>query len=736
VTKIAGVAIAVATTVVSAIASRPQNPVPPARTSAVPGTPPPASPSAAADAEFSRGTILAIEDARAPTFGDLQVLVRASRTADTDVKIAAIRALGRLERRDVITGLLPLLSTRATRADAANAIAQAFRGADPDRGTRPILLRPAIDALISAGTSELNAPAPNTVGAIARSLGRLPYATPEQVRVAEAFLRAALGRRVQPSGCPNAGVARALESFARINRKLATLEDETVDGLRNIVHGLDPKCADVRRNAMAALIAAQRVDGETLKAALGDVDVETRRLAVLMLAGSASLLPAEERISWIRTLFSDFSLMIRYEAVRAWARRGAATDGCAPLVDALGDSSLHVVLAALDALGEQCVDNVQITDVVASEARTPPPQGHWQREAHAFVALAKRDSSRARLSLMTFATHQVWQVRMYAARAAAIIDDTEMLETLAADPENTVAETALPTLLVKASPNAETLAIAALKRTNKTIARNVAARPYGLIRTVAKSLERAEPKRELLDALAGALERISDEQCETSRDVRLALIERIGALGSIAQERVLTPLLKDQDPAISAAVAALLTSWTGKRVVAESPKQQIMIPVDDKILDQRVRASFELDSGQRFDVAFHADAPMSRLRFLALVRRGYYNNLTFHRNVPNFVIQGGSPDANEYCGDCPFMRDEIGLAMHERGTLGISTRGRDTGDAQIFINLVDNSRLDFEYTVLGHICGKGMDVVDEIQEGDRISRVTILPPTSTCGGSP
>ena len=58
------------------------------------------------------------------------------------------------------------------------------------------------------------------------------------------------------------------------------------------------------------------------------------------------------------------------------------------------------------------------------------------------------------------------------------------------------------------------------------------------------------------------------------------------------------------------------------------------------------------------------------------------------------------------------MRDEVG-GMHERGTIGISTRGPDTGDAQIFINLVDNPRLDFDYTVFARVCS-GMNVVDEI----------------------
>src|SRR5438067_1354390 len=87
---------------------------------------------------------------------------------------------------------------------------------------------------------------------------------------------------------------------------------------------------------------------------------------------------------------------------------------------------------------------------------------------------------------------------------------------------------------------------------------------------------------------------------------------------------------------------------------------------------------------------------------IAPERSWYYDGLTFHRVLPNFVIQGGSPGANEYVGDGPFMRDEVGRS-NTRGTVGISTRGRDTGDAQIFINLVDNQRLDHEYTVIAEV---------------------------------
>jgi cyclophilin family peptidyl-prolyl cis-trans isomerase len=134
----------------------------------------------------------------------------------------------------------------------------------------------------------------------------------------------------------------------------------------------------------------------------------------------------------------------------------------------------------------------------------------------------------------------------------------------------------------------------------------------------------------------------------------------------------------------------------------------------------------ELDNGRRFQIMFNRDlAPLAYARFARLARAHYYDGLTFHRIVPNFVIQGGSPGANEYVGDGPFMRDELG-GSHRRGTVGISTRGRDTGDAQIFINLVDNPRLDFEYTVFASVPDAQMEIVDAIQEGTRIVRINFV----------
>jgi len=78
-------------------------------------------------------------------------------------------------------------------------------------------------------------------------------------------------------------------------------------------------------------------------------------------------------------------------------------------------------------------------------------------------------------------------------------------------------------------------------------------------------------------------------------------------------------------------------------------------------------------------------------------------------------------------GLASFLRDELGTLPHPRGTVGMSTRGHDTGDAQWFVNLRDNRRLVRDYTVFGEVTD-GIAVVDAVLEGDVIARIRPLPP--------
>jgi cyclophilin family peptidyl-prolyl cis-trans isomerase len=142
----------------------------------------------------------------------------------------------------------------------------------------------------------------------------------------------------------------------------------------------------------------------------------------------------------------------------------------------------------------------------------------------------------------------------------------------------------------------------------------------------------------------------------------------------------------------------------------------------------RTSVALHMRGGGTIVIALLPDlAPRNAWRFVSLARAGYFDGLTFHRWAANFVIQGGSPGANEYSGDGPFTRDEVG-GSHWRGTVGVSTRGRDTGDGQIFVNLVDNVRLDHVYTVFGFV-SEGMDVVDAVLEGAVIERAEVRDPS-------
>ena len=653
--------------------------------------------------------VLAAEEGRAELPGQLSSLVEATRSDAPDVQAAAARALGRLERRDVIPVLLPLLSARDAdvRAEAATAIAQSFRG-------EPLSEPPSAEHVQATQAALMAAPRSDEVY---RSVGRLPYETADQVRAAEAFLRDAL---------PRAAAARALETIGRLHRKLGPIGEETLDRLRMIAsRAARTEPPDARRNAMAALVASQGADLPTVEAALRDEEFEIRRLAVLVIGGAGNTFAGDQRANLLNVALQDRSPAVRLEAVRAWARRASDENGCAPLTQALGDTDLHVVLTALDALGDQCKADDQITDRLTAEARTPPTVGPWQREAHAFVALAKRSRERAAVAMSSFAMHNDWQVRMYAARAAAAMDDVDTLTRLAADPDDNVVEAVLPPLRRLLKSESDTIFVSALQRRNRTIGRDAPARPYQVIRAAAIQLRGAVPTPQLVAAVTDALARTTADRCMTSRDVRLALIARLVELGDAAQTSVLTPLLHDVDPAVASAAADGVAKWTGKRPPIDPQKRQPDVPSQSAVSTQPL-VSVEMESGRRFYMAFYPDqALLTKARFLRLVEQRYYDNLTFHRVVPNFVIQGGSPNANEYCGDCPFMRDERGLLMNLRGTVGVSTRGRDTGDAQFFVNLVDNARLDHDYTVFAYVCADQMKVVDEIQEGERMRHVTI-----------
>ena len=122
--------------------------------------------------------------------------------------------------------------------------------------------------------------------------------------------------------------------------------------------------------------------------------------------------------------------------------------------------------------------------------------------------------------------------------------------------------------------------------------------------------------------------------------------------------------------------------------------------------------------------------PMTVANFVNLAERGYYNGVTFHRVIPNFMVQGGDPTATGSGGPGYRFDDEITDLKHDRpGILSMANAGPGTNGSQFFITHLETPWLDGKHTVFGHVVS-GQDVVNAIAGGDAMKSVTIEGDTS------
>lgn len=126
---------------------------------------------------------------------------------------------------------------------------------------------------------------------------------------------------------------------------------------------------------------------------------------------------------------------------------------------------------------------------------------------------------------------------------------------------------------------------------------------------------------------------------------------------------------------------------------------------------------------------FEKDAPGTVENFVNLSKDGFYDGLTFHRVIPDFVIQGGCPKGDGtggpgYSIDCELDGEN---QYHDRGVLSMAHAGRDTGGSQFFIchSRKNTAHLDRKHTVFGKVV-EGLDVIDDIRQGDVINKIEII----------
>lgn len=655
---------------------------------------------------------------------DLALLDQAAAATNPEFRRLAVQAFGRFDAPAMTPRILRMLddAVPSVRAEAANALGQALSGTRSDlRDDEPPTAAEVTAARLSL-EARLEKESDNAVAAVVlATIGRMRHDASELNAVEDLLIARATGSPERLLGA-----AEAFEAFARRNPRRPLTEPararlRDISGLgRTRTGDAGESLARLRRLVMTALQVARDTETVTMIDAAGDPDWQVRRIAVQMMN------PAIDRLRpVVIAALKDPSMHVRIEAVRTFARGLATIRDCGPLVAAMSDKDALVAMQAMDGVvppanspTSLCSDVSAIVAVltpVADQVSDSARAATWHRPARALTTLSRIAPEAARKRLAAAKAHSAWQVRATAATAAGVLNDGALAIELSND----------------AVANVRTAAIDALVRMNHAETSAVAIRTLGaddhqLVRAAANAL-RASTHGGAVPALFTSLRRLTANASDTSRDPRVAIVERLTELLGSARVAELAEWTSDWDTAVRTAAIGAFTA--AKVAVPERPRQY-RYPLQPTAAELRElltakQADIVLADGGTITINFiPSDAPMTAARFVSRARSGAYDGLTFHRVVPNFVVQGLSPGANEYVGDDRFMRDEVGLLSHTRGAVGISTRGYDTGDNQIFFDLIDVPRLDHDYTVFARVTA-GLEHMDALLEGAVVRRIVI-----------
>jgi peptidylprolyl isomerase/peptidyl-prolyl cis-trans isomerase B (cyclophilin B) len=147
----------------------------------------------------------------------------------------------------------------------------------------------------------------------------------------------------------------------------------------------------------------------------------------------------------------------------------------------------------------------------------------------------------------------------------------------------------------------------------------------------------------------------------------------------------------------------------------------------DKSVPAGKHVKIETEHGEMLIELYPDVAPNHVASFKALIAKGYYDGLVFHRVISNFMAQGGDPSGTGQGGPGYTIKAEFNARKHVRGTLSMArTHDPDSAGSQFFICFVPYPSLDGQYTVFGQVI-KGLDVLDKIKAGAVMKKLTVLP---------
>jgi cyclophilin family peptidyl-prolyl cis-trans isomerase/HEAT repeat protein len=507
------------------------------------------------------------------------------------------------------------------------------------------------------------------------------------------------------------------ERWARLLPHLFRFKDDTVVSLAE--RGL--KVPGPALHAAAAFALSREPKAQalpTLRSLLADPSPRVRAWA----ARALGIVGGEEDLAALRPLLDDRDpndpgpLIQALRSARALAAgKAKPIAGWTPRLRALLDDPRPGVRAsAVEAAGVW--GSPELNGVLA--ARTAAgAEGDAGERGTALVALATGKAPGAVELVTAAAGSQDDALRTRAAEAAGAIGlpaASAVIERLAGDPSPRVRSAAVSAWLT-ADPKATEVARKALTDPDPTVRGTaldwLAEHPVVPLADLGAALPgvyQEGTQEEGLAAVRAVAARTEGEPLE--RGAGIALLERLATGGPYVLRR---------------AAGESLGKLGGKVPVLEPAERVKDIALYREII-QRTRAPRTVEiRTRRGTVTVRLAcplAPLTCLNFLNLAGQGFFDGLSFHRVVPDFVVQGGDPKGDGTGGPGYSIRDEINRLRYGRGVVGMALAGADTGGSQFFITLSPQPHLDGGYTAFGEVIA-GAEVLDRIQLGDRIEKV-------------
>jgi cyclophilin family peptidyl-prolyl cis-trans isomerase/HEAT repeat protein len=632
-----------------------------------------------------------------------EALGSAAAFANPEVRRLAALAAGRI--RDPRGGplLVRLLSDPDTAVAATAAFALGHLGDSA-----------AVPALVPLLTVERMATAPTVVGEAAAALGKVRTARGREA--VEGLLRTA---PLDAPGAPRAAGQALLAAW-----KFPRGADNG-----HVVRWTESTDPELRWRAAYALTRRPDPAAAPVLARLAaDADWRVRSFAVrglsAPLADSSSLGSTGARRLLLAAL-RDSALAVRVSAARALGTH-ADPPSVAALAGAAGGMDAHLAIAAAEALGRLGVAAAgaapTLRTVALDTARIPGLR------AAALTALVQSAPAGVSEVAGILSLERDWRARAAAARAWAGIGPVPRPELmgLARDPDPRVVAATL-----EAATTAEGAPLAELR---PLLVESLAAADPVVRANALSGLGRlADPST--LPVVLNAYDLAQRDSLNDAALNALAVLDTLRAQGAPAAAAFFARFKRSGDYLVRQRAEAVFGAAARQAWGAALPVETGLAPeVYRRIVTDWVAPALEgwtprvriVTASGAVDLRFFAaDAPLTTLNFVSLAERGYFDGQEWPRVVANFVVQGGDPRGDTSGGPGYAIRDEINRHPYGTGTLGMALSGPDTGGSQWFITHSPQPHLDGGYTVFGEVAD-GMDVVERVQVGDVISRITRL----------